>query len=111
VPYALEQFAVAASQRRTTIALSDLDTGVQEHGGLGEIGEPDLRSAKPVAADFQFFIHRALPDDETGHGAASFRFPVSRILDAKAFQNLTGKDAAVIEYLNQEKSVISFSPV
>jgi hypothetical protein len=56
---------------------------------------------------FSFSFHQGSPTDETGHGGGF-------VFDARSLPNpgreegckpLTGKDAAVIEYLNQQESV------
>ncbi len=60
---------------------------------------------------FSFSFHRgSLPKDETGHGGG-FVFDGRSILNPgreERFNNLTGKDAPVIEYLNQQESAHQF---
>jgi RNase adaptor protein for sRNA GlmZ degradation len=57
-----------------------------------------------------FSFHRGLPQDETGNGGG-FVFDGRSLPNPgreDRFKALTGKDAAVIEYLNQQESVHQF---
>jgi RNase adaptor protein for sRNA GlmZ degradation len=57
-----------------------------------------------------FSFHRGLPEDETGNGGG-FVFDGRSLPNPgreERFQALTGRDAAVIEYLNQQESVHQF---
>ncbi len=57
-----------------------------------------------------FSFHRGLPKDETGHGGG-FVFDVRSLPNPgreERFKALTGMDAPVIEYLNQQESVRRF---
>jgi len=59
---------------------------------------------------FSFSFHRELPKDETGHGGG-FVFDGRGLPNPgreERFKALTGKDAPVIEYLNQQESVHQF---
>ena len=59
---------------------------------------------------FSFSFHRGLPKDETGHGGG-FVFDGRSLPNPgreERFKVLTGKDAPVIEYLNQQESVHQF---
>jgi aminoglycoside/choline kinase family phosphotransferase len=59
---------------------------------------------------FSFSFHRSLPQDETGHGGG-FIFDGRSIPNPgreERFKALTGKDAPVVEYLNQQESVHQF---
>jgi aminoglycoside/choline kinase family phosphotransferase len=56
---------------------------------------------------FSFSFHQGSPTDETGHGGG-FVFDARSLPNPgreEGFKPLTGKDAAVIEYLNQQQSV------
>jgi RNase adaptor protein for sRNA GlmZ degradation len=57
-----------------------------------------------------FSFHRGLPKDESGNGGG-FVFDGRSLPNPgreERFKALTGKDAAVIEYLNQQESVHQF---
>ena len=59
---------------------------------------------------FSFSFHRGLPKDETGHGGG-FVFDARSLPNPgreERFKALTGKDAPVIEYLDQQESVHQF---
>lgn len=63
-----------------------------------------------VVRIFSFSFHRGLPKDETGNGGG-FVFDGRSLANPgreERFKNLTGKDGAVIEYLNQQESVHQF---
>src|SRR5580704_3923397 len=59
---------------------------------------------------FSFSFRRGIPKDETGHGGG-FVFDARSIPNPgreEKFKTLTGKDAPVIDYLNQQESVHQF---
>jgi RNase adaptor protein for sRNA GlmZ degradation len=59
---------------------------------------------------FSFSFHRDMPADEAGHGGG-FVFDARGLPNPgreEQFRALTGKDAAVIDYLNREASVREF---
>jgi len=59
---------------------------------------------------FSFSFHRGLPKDETGNGGG-FIFDGRSLPNPgreERFKSLTGKDAPVIDYLNQQESVHQF---
>ncbi len=63
-----------------------------------------------VVRIFSFSFHRGLPQDETGNGGG-FIFDGRSLPNPgreERFKQLTGKDAPVIEYLNQQESVRKF---
>src|SRR5271167_3920252 len=71
----------------------------------GEVEHENL-----VVRIFSFSYHRELPRDESGHGGG-FVFDGRGLPNPgreERFKNLTGKDAPVIEYLNQQESVHQF---
>ena len=74
------------------------------------LGGWPLRARSSDRADLQLFLPSpAAADDVTGNGGG-FVFDARNlpIRDAKNASALTGKDAAVIEYLNQQESVHQF---
>jgi RNase adaptor protein for sRNA GlmZ degradation len=63
-----------------------------------------------VVRIFSFSFHRGLPKDESGHGGG-FVFDGRSLPNPgreERFKALTGKDAPVIDYLNQQESVHQF---
>jgi RNase adaptor protein for sRNA GlmZ degradation len=59
---------------------------------------------------FSFSFHRHMPTDESGNGGG-FVFDARSLPNPgreERFKQLTGKDAPVIEYLNQQESVHQF---
>jgi len=59
---------------------------------------------------FSFSFHRGLPQDDTGNGGG-FVFDGRSLPNPgreERFKSLTGKDAPVIDYLNQQESVHQF---
>jgi aminoglycoside/choline kinase family phosphotransferase len=79
------------------------------------VSSEKLQQLSPVVAGlgvrvFSFSFHRGLPKDETGHGGG-FVFDCRSLPNPgreERFKSLTGRDAAVIEYLNREESVHQF---
>ena len=63
-----------------------------------------------VVRIFSFSFHRGLPKDESGHGGG-FVFDGRSLPNPgreERFKELTGKDAPVIDYLNQQETVHQF---
>jgi RNase adaptor protein for sRNA GlmZ degradation len=63
-----------------------------------------------VVRIFSFSFHHAMPTDESGNGGG-FVFDARCLPNPgreERFRQLTGKDAPVIEYLNQQESVHQF---
>ena len=59
---------------------------------------------------FSFSFHREMPTDESGNGGG-FVFDARSLPNPgreERFKQLTGKDASVIDYLNQQESVHQF---
>jgi len=74
--------------------------------GLTSASEPE----KLTVRVYSFSFHRGLPQDETGNGGG-FVFDGRSLPNPgreERFKTLTGKDAAVIDYLNKQKSVHQF---
>ena len=71
----------------------------------GEVENENL-----VVRIFSFSYHRELPRDQSGHGGG-FVFDGRSLANPgreERFKNLTGRDAPVIDYLNQQESVHQF---
>jgi aminoglycoside/choline kinase family phosphotransferase len=107
VPYALKNLRWLAHHVKLPIALPALMDAFQ-----GMLGSEKLQGLASSADDlkvriFSFSFHQELPGDESGNGGGY-------IFDARSlpnpgreerFKQLTGKDAPVMEYLNQQESV------
>jgi RNase adaptor protein for sRNA GlmZ degradation len=77
------------------------------HRGIGEAARPGFFRGGIDGADLQFFFHREMPADEEGNGGG-FVFDARSLPNPgreEQFRSMTGKDAAVIDYLNREASV------
>ncbi len=71
---------------------------------------PDAAEQTLAVRVFSFSFHREMPVDETGNGGG-FVFDARSLPNPgreEQFRRLTGKDAAVIEYLHREASVHQF---
>jgi aminoglycoside/choline kinase family phosphotransferase len=125
VPYALKNLRWLLEHATLPIALPALTSAFRNlaasekllhlAAGSGSSGPAVVTTTKPtVAAEklvvriFSFSFHRGgPPKDETGHGGG-FVFDVRSLPNPgreERFKALTGKDAAVIDYLNQQESV------
>jgi aminoglycoside/choline kinase family phosphotransferase len=110
VPYALKNLRWLLHNVTLPIALPTLLGAFN-----GMLGSDKLQS---VAADgesltvrvFSFSFHRGLPKDESGNGGG-FIFDGRSLPNPgreERFKALTGKDAPVMEYLNQQENVHQF---
>jgi RNase adaptor protein for sRNA GlmZ degradation len=107
VPYALKNLRWLAHHVKLPIALPALMDAFQ-----AMLGSEKLQGLASSADDlkvriFSFSFHREMPADESGNGGGY-------IFDARSLPNpgreerfkpLTGKDAPVIDYLNQQESM------
>ncbi|MGO9318442.1 MAG: phosphotransferase [Terracidiphilus sp.] len=107
VPYALKNLRWLAHNVKLPIALPALLEALQ-----GMLASEKLQSLASLAERlkvriFSFSFHREIPADDSGNGGGY-------IFDARSLPNpgreeqfraLTGKDAPVIDYLNQQASV------
>jgi hypothetical protein len=110
VPYALKNLRWLLHNVELPIALPTLILAFKSMAASEKLASLTSEGQNLVVRIFSFSFHRALPDDETGHGGG-FVFDCRGIPNPgreERFTTLTGKDAAVIEYLNQEKSVHQF---
>ena len=110
VPYALKNLRWLADNVKLPIALPALMEALDGIAASEKLqGLASSASALKVRI-FSFSFHRQMPTDETGNGGGF-------VFDARALPNpgreeqfrlLTGKDAAVIEYLNRKEDVNQF---
>ncbi len=110
VPYALKNLRWLAHNVKLPVALPSLMEAFQ-----GMLDSEKLQSLASSVSPlkvriFSFSFHREMPSDESGNGGGF-------VFDARALPNpgreekyrqLTGKDAPVIDYLNQQESVHQF---
>jgi len=129
VPYALKNLEWLLQNVELPIALPTLMEAfgrMQDSEKLREIASKDAPSASVVGSKesrvaprkenhltvrvFSFSFRRGIPKDETGHGGG-FVFDARSVPNPgreERFKALTGKDAPVIEYLNQQESAHQF---
>ncbi len=110
VPYALKNLRWLAHNVTLPIKLPTL-LGTFE-AMLRSERLQELQGAKGVITVriFSFSFHRGLPADESGHGGG-FVFDARSLPNPgreERFKSLTGKDAPVIEYLEQQEGVRHF---
>ena len=112
VPYALKNLRWLLHNVELPIALPTLMEAFknmvasEKLQGLTSTSQPE----KLTVRVFSFSFHRGLPQDETGNGGG-FVFDGRSLPNPgreERFKGLTGKDASVIEYLDQQESVHQF---
>ncbi len=112
VPYALKNIRWLLHNVELPIALPTLMEAFKSMvasdklQGLTSASEPE----KLTVRVFSFSFHRGQPQDESGNGGG-FVFDGRSLPNPgreERFKSLTGKDAAVIDYLNQQESVHQF---
>ena len=110
VPYALKNLRWLLHNVKVPIALPTLMDAFNSM-----LGSPRLLSLASDADNltvriFSFSFHRGWPKDESGHGGG-FVFDGRSLPNPgreERFRTLTGKDASVIDYLNQQEAVHQF---
>src|SRR5213593_3781454 len=110
VPYALKNVRWLLHNVKLPIALPTLLDAF--HSMLASEKLQGLASGAEnlIVRIFSFSFHRGWPKDETGHGGG-FVFDGRNLPNPgreERFKALTGKDAPVIDYLNQQESVHQF---
>jgi hypothetical protein len=112
VPYALKNIRWLLHNVELPVALPTLMEAFKsvvasdKLQGLTSASEPERLTVRVVS----FSFHRGLPQDETGNGGG-FVFDGRSLPNPgreERFKTLTGKDAAVMDYLNQQESVHLF---
>ena len=110
VPYALKNLRWLLHQVELPIALPTLMDAFKSMLGSEKLQSLTSEPENLIVQIFSFSFRRGLPKDETGHGGG-FVFD-SRTLPnpgrEEHFKTFTGKDAPVIDYLNQQESVHQF---
>jgi aminoglycoside/choline kinase family phosphotransferase len=113
VPYALKNLRWLLHNVQLPIALPSLTEafkGIVASEKLQSLGTESAKSDLLTVRIFSFSYHKGLPQDESGNGGG-FVFDARSLPNPgrdERFKALTGRDAAVIDYLNQEKSVHDF---
>jgi len=113
VPYALKNLRWLLHNLQLPIALPSLMEafkGIVASEKLQSLGAESAKSELLTVRVFSFSYHKGLPQDESGNGGG-FVFDARSLPNPgreERFKALTGRDAAVIDYLNQEKSVHHF---
>lgn len=110
VPFALKNLRWLLHNAALPIALPALMGAFQNMLGSEKLQSPAAVTGSLTVRIFSFSFHQGLPKDDTGHGGG-FVFDARSIPNPgreEHFKALTGKDAPVIEYLNQQESVHQF---
>jgi aminoglycoside/choline kinase family phosphotransferase len=110
VPYALKNLRWLLQHVELPIALPTLMDAFTSMVASEKLQTLASKEENLIVRIFSFSFRRGVPKDETGHGGG-FVFD-SRSLPnpgrEERFTTLTGKDAPVIDYLNQQESVHQF---
>jgi aminoglycoside/choline kinase family phosphotransferase len=110
VPYALKNLRWLLHNVELPIALPTLMDAFKSMVGSEKLQTVASETENLTVRILSFSFHRGLPEDETGNGGG-FVFDGRSLPNPgreERFKSLTGKDAAVIEYLNQQESVHQF---
>jgi aminoglycoside/choline kinase family phosphotransferase len=107
VPYALKNIRWLSHNVTLPVALPWLMAAFTAMLGSEKLQSIAKESDKLTVRITSFSFHRGLPKDETGHGGG-FVFDVRSLPNPgreERFKPLTGKEAAIADYLNQQESV------
>jgi aminoglycoside/choline kinase family phosphotransferase len=110
VPYAIKNLRWLLHHVELPIALPTLMAAFRDMLASQKLQGLAHEAENLAVRIFSFSFHRELPKDETGHGGG-FVFDGRGLPNPgreERFKALTGKDAPVIEYLNQQESVHQF---
>jgi aminoglycoside/choline kinase family phosphotransferase len=110
VPYALTNLRWLQHHVNLPIALPTLMDAFNSMLGSEKLQSLAFGAQTLIVQIFSFSFHRGWPKDESGHGGG-FVFDGRSLPNPgreERFKALTGKDAAVIDYLNQQESVHQF---
>jgi len=110
VPYALKNLRWLAANVKLPIALPALMDAFEAMLASEKLKALSSSAAGLTVRVFSFSFHREMPADASGHGGG-FVFDARSLPNPgreEPFRALTGKDAAVIDYLNHEESVHRF---
>ncbi|MFI5096040.1 MAG: phosphotransferase enzyme family protein, partial [Candidatus Acidiferrales bacterium] len=110
VPYALKNLRWLLHNVELPIALPTLMEAFKSMVASDKLQGLTSEPEKLTVRVFSFSFHRGLPQDESGNGGG-FVFDGRSLPNPgreERFKTLTGKDAPVIEYLDQQESVHQF---
>jgi aminoglycoside/choline kinase family phosphotransferase len=110
VPYALKNLRWLLEHVQLPIALPTLMDAFKSMVASEKLHGLASEGEHVTVRIFSFSFQRGLPKDESGHGGG-FVFDARSIPNPgreERFKAFTGKDAAVIDYLNQQESVHQF---
>jgi aminoglycoside/choline kinase family phosphotransferase len=110
VPYALKNLRWLLHHVKLPIALPTLMDAFKSMLASEKLQNLASEAESVIVRIFSFSFHRDLPKDETGHGGG-FIFDGRSLPNPgreERFKALTGKDAPVVDYLNQQESVHQF---
>ena len=110
VPYALKNLRWLLHHVQLPIALPTLMDAFKSMLASEKLQSLASEAENLIVRIFSFSFHRDPPKDETGHGGG-FIFDGRSLPNPgreELFKTLTGKDAPVIDYLNQQDSVHQF---
>jgi len=110
VPYAMKNLRWLLHNAELPIALPALTKAFQSMLGSEQLQAVASGSTNLMVRIFSFSFHVGMPRDDSGHGGG-FVFDARSIPNPgreERFRPLTGKDAAVAEYLEQQESAHKF---
>jgi aminoglycoside/choline kinase family phosphotransferase len=110
VPYAMKNLRWLLHHVELPIALPTLMGAFQSMLASEKLLGLANEAESLMVRIFSFSFHRGLPKDESGHGGG-FVFDGRSLPNPgreERFKPLTGKDAPVVDYLNQQESVHQF---
>jgi aminoglycoside/choline kinase family phosphotransferase len=110
VPYALKNLRWLSHNVKLPIALPTLIEAFNSMLASEKLQGLASEADNLTVRVFSFSFHRGMPKDESGHGGG-FVFDGRSLPNPgreERFKALTGKDAPVIDYLNQQQSVHQF---
>jgi len=110
VPYALNNLRWLLHNVKLSVELPTLIDAFTSMVGSEKLQSLTAQAETLTVRVFSFSFHQGLPKDDSGNGGG-FVFDARSIPNPgreERYKSLTGKDAPVIDYLNQQESVHQF---
>src|SRR5882724_1705608 len=110
VPYALKNIRWLLHNVKLSVELPTLIDAFTSMVGSEKLQSLAAQAETLTVRVFSFSFHQGLPKDDSGNGGG-FVFDARSIPNPgrqEQYKNLTGQDAPVIDYLNQQESVHQF---